>query len=76
MRVRPVCLGVGDAVELGELLEFLVRWLDSDDDGVAGSLQRFVGGGYGVDELRMDVARFAFLVGGRDGERLVGGDER
>ena len=77
MRVRPVCLDVGDAVELGEFLEFVVRWLDSDDDGVAGSLQRFVGhGSYGVDELRMDVARFAFLVGGRDGERLVGGDER
>lgn len=77
MRVRPVCLDVGDAVELGEFLGFLVRWLDSSDDGVAGSLQRFVGNAsYDIDELRMDLARFAFLVGGHDSELLFGGDER
>lgn len=77
MRVRSVCLDVGDAVELGEFLEFLVRWLDSSNDGVADSLQRFVGhGSYDIGELRMDLARFAFLVGGHDGVLLFGGDER
>lgn len=77
MRVRPVCLDTGDAVELGEMLEFLGRWLVSDRAGLAGSFERFVGSvGYDLDGLRADLARFAFLVGGNDGEELFGGDER
>lgn len=77
MKVRPVCLDAGDAVELGELLEVLGDWLGSDHDHFADSLCCFVGStGYTVDELRADVSRFAFLLGVTDGELLFGEDER
>ena len=77
MTVRPVCLDAGDAVELGELLEFLGRWLGCDGERLAASFCRFIGsGGYGIDELRADVERFAFLLGGTDGELLFDGGER
>jgi hypothetical protein len=76
MTVRPVCLDAGDAVELGELLEFLIGWLGCDCDRVAGSFRAFVGcDGYDIDGLRADMARFAFLLGG-DSETLVGGGQR
>lgn len=42
MTVRPVCLDAGDAVELGELLEFLGNWLVSDREILAVSLCRCV----------------------------------
>jgi hypothetical protein len=75
MTVGSVSLDVGDAVELAELLEFVVRWLDTDR-GLAGSLAAFVGHvGYDIDGLRADLARFAFLLGGDDGELLFGGGE-
>ena len=62
MTVRPVCLDAADAVELGELLEFLADWLVGGGELLAASLGRFVGiGAYDVDELRADLARFAFL---------------
>ena len=73
--VAAVCLRAEHAVELGELLEFLGDWLVDASDVVADSLTGFCGGGYGVEELRVDVARFAFLLGG-GGERFVFGDVR
>jgi len=77
MRVRPVCLDVDEAMELGELLEFLGRWLASDRERLAVSFARFVGSaGYDIDALRVDVSRFAFLLDGNDGEVLFDGDER
>jgi hypothetical protein len=46
-------------------------WLASDHDAVAASLTRFVGArAYGVDQLRDDLDRFAFLLDGNHGERL------
>ena len=77
MTVRPVWLDAGDAVELGELLVFVSGWLDSEGDLLAGSFRRFVGSdGYPIGGLRADLARFAFLLGGGDGEVLCGGGER
>ena len=77
MTVPQVCLDAGDAVELGEMLEFLGEWLECDRSRLADSLGRFVGSdGYDIDELRADLARFAFLVGVNDGELLFGRDER
>jgi len=77
MTVSPVALDAGDAVELGELLEFLAGWLDRDCDLLAGSFRRFVDGdGYDVDALREDLSRFAFLLGGSDSGLVVGGAER
>lgn len=77
MSVRPVVLEAGEAIELGELLEFLRGWLDRDGDRLAGSFGGFVGnGGYDLDELRRDLSRFAFLLGGDDGDLFLGGVER
>ena len=73
--VAAVRLRAEDAVELGELLEFLGSLFDHAPEVVAGALVSFCGAGYTVEDLRADVARFAFLLGG-DGERFVLGDDR
>jgi len=73
--VAGVRLRAEHAVELCELLGFLGDWLDDASGVVADSLTGFCGGGYRVEELRADLARLAFLVGG-DGERFVFGDDR
>ncbi|HMH93298.1 MAG TPA: hypothetical protein VK586_19715 [Streptosporangiaceae bacterium] len=64
-------LEAGDAAELGELLQFLSDWLARDHDHLEASLTGFVGtSGYGTRELRNDLNRFAFQLGGSDGEPL------
>ena len=64
-------LDVGDAAELAELLQFLRDWLTADHDPLDASLARFIGGpGYPLDQLRSDLDRFNFLLGGNDGEPL------
>ena len=76
MTVRSVSLAADDAVELGELLGLLLGWLGCDD-GLAGSFGAFVGnGGYDIDALCADLSRFAFLLGGDDGEMFLGGGGR
>jgi hypothetical protein len=61
-----------DLVELAEMVEFVHDLVASDPDTIADVLQRFLGvDGYNVDELKADLARLAFLLGG-DGERLFG----
>jgi hypothetical protein len=68
-------LDAGDAAELTELLRFLSDWLAASGDDLTGSLTRFVGTeGYDVDQLRRDLDRFTFLLGGNDGESLFGPD--
>lgn len=58
-----------EAVELAEMLEFVRDWIGTDPAATAASLQRFVGtDGYDLAELRRDLARFVFLLGG--GEEL------
>ncbi len=70
----PVRLDAVDAVELAELLEFLADWLDHHADRrVEHSLALFSGYGYDTHQLRADLARFVFLLGG-DGCRLLHGD--
>ena len=57
MEVRPVCLDAGDAVELGELLEFLGDWLVRDGDSLAASFRGVVGSdGYDVGVAGRPVA--------------------
>jgi hypothetical protein len=66
-----VNLSPDDAMELGQLLEFLDDWLATDHGPVNESLTRFVGcEAYGVQPLRHDLARFTFLLGESDGEGL------
>lgn len=73
-----VNLDTADAVELAELLGFLSDWLTgADRDRLDASLRRFVGtAGYDVAELRGDLDRFVFLLGGTDGEALFGSDHQ
>lgn len=73
MAASDVCVDGSDAAELAELLSFLGDWLASDNEVLTASLARFVDApGYKPAELRADLARFAFLLTGQDGERLFG----
>ena len=50
-----------------------VGWLPRDPDRLGPSLAEFVGQpGYGTAQLRQDLDRFIFLLGGDDGESLFG----
>jgi hypothetical protein len=66
-------LDTGDAAELAEMLEFLSDWLAADHGRLAVSLRDFIGNpAYGLSELRGDLDKFVFLLGGSDGEPLFG----
>jgi len=66
-----VNLSLDDAMELGQLLQFLDDWLATDHKQLSTSLARFTGiDGNGVGTLRDDLARFMFLLGETDGEGL------
>jgi len=57
------------------MLEFLSEWLARDPGRLAASLAQFVGHpACMVDELRGDLERFVFLLGGSDSEALFGHD--
>lgn len=74
--VAPVSLAAEDAVELAEMLEFLGEWIDSDHDRLSTIFDRFAAGLYDIDELRGDLARFVFLLGGNAEPFVFGGDEQ
>jgi hypothetical protein len=66
-------LDASDAAELAEMLQFLSQWLARDPGRLGPSLQDFVGHpAYGLAQLRTDLERFVFLLGGSDGEPLFG----
>ena len=68
-----VKLDATDAAELAEMLQFLSQWMARDPDRLSASLAQFVGHpAYGLAQLRQDLERFAFLLGGSDGEQLFG----
>jgi hypothetical protein len=68
-----VKLDVTDAAELAEMLQFLSQWLGRDPARLGASLEDFVGHpAYGITQLRGDLERFVFLLGGSDGEPLFG----
>jgi hypothetical protein len=70
--VEAVTLAADDALELGEMLEFLGDWIEFNPDRLGHWLERFTVGGYTLDELRADLARFAFVLGG-DGQSFIAG---
>jgi hypothetical protein len=48
-------------------------WVARDPDRLGASLEAFVGHpAYGTAQLRQDLDRFIFLLGGDDGESLFG----
>jgi hypothetical protein len=62
-----------DAAELAEMLQFLDGWLAHDPARLAASLEQFLGHpAYGLPQLRQDLERFVFLLGGSDGEQFFG----
>jgi len=64
-----VRLDVVDAAELAELLQFLSQWPARDRVSLGASLGEFAGHpAYNVGELRQDLDRFTFPLGGDDGE--------
>ena len=66
-------LDATDAAELTEILQFLRQWLSQDPGSLGASLEQFVGHpAYGLAQLRDDLERFVFLLGGSDGEPLFG----
>jgi len=68
-----VKLDTADAAELAEMLQFLSEWLAHDPARLAASRAEFVGHpAYGLPQLRQDLERFVFLLGGSDGEQLFG----
>jgi hypothetical protein len=68
-----VNLDAADAAELAELLQFLHDWLAADADRLDASLSGFVGSrAYDTIQLRADLNRFTFLLGGCDGENVFG----
>ena len=70
-----VRLDAVDAAEIAETLQFLSQWLTRDPARLGASLEQFVGHpAYNVGELRQDLDRFVFLLGGDDGESLFGPD--
>jgi hypothetical protein len=65
-------LTLPEVMELGQLLQLLAEWLDHDSAVLDPSLTQFIGThGYPLAELRADIARYAFLLGGNDGEHLL-----
>jgi hypothetical protein len=62
-----------DAFELAEMLEFLRHLLAAEADALGPALERFAG--YPLGQLRADLARFAFLLGG-DPTMFIEGDQR
>ena len=66
-------LDVVDAAELAELPQFLSQWLARDPARLGDSPAQFAGHpAYGLAQLRNDLQRFVFLLGGSDGEALSG----
>jgi len=66
-------LDPADATELTQLLQLIAGWLDADRQRLAPSLLDYIGHpAYGLDDLRNDLNRFTFLLGGDDGESLFG----
>jgi hypothetical protein len=66
-----------DNVELTETLQFIAGWLASDPARLTASLLDYAGHpAYGPQQLRQDLDRFTFLLGGSDGEDLFGTSEQ
>ena len=68
-----ISLDSTDAGELADMLQFLSEWLARDPERLGPSLGDFIGHpAYGTGDLRHDLERFIFLLGGSKGEPLFG----
>jgi hypothetical protein len=68
--VTEISVGVGDAIELAEMLRFIDDWLAGAGPAVARSFSGFVGSdGYSLEGLRADLDRFVGVLGVGAGDR-------
>ena len=69
-----ITLDLADATELAETLTLIAHWLSgSQQPALSQSPATFAGHPvYGIETLRADLHRFAFLLGLSDGEELFG----
>ena len=68
-------IDTADAIELAEILQLIAGWLAADPATLTPSFLAHIGHpAYGLDALRADLDRFTFLLGGNDGEFLLGED--
>ena len=75
--MAAVTLNANDAAELAKMLQSLADWLNRDPSRLGASLEDFVGHpAYNTCQLREDLDRFIFLLGGSDGESLFGPPSR
>ena len=66
------CIDTADAIELAETLQLITGWLAADPAVLAPSFLAHIGHpAYGLAHLTSDLNRFAFLLGGNDGEYLL-----
>jgi hypothetical protein len=66
-----ITLDTADAAELAETLQLITQWLTADPATLAPSFLAYIGHpAYGIQQLQDDLHRFAFLLGGNDGEPL------
>ena len=64
-------LDLSDAAELAEMLQFISDWLTADHATLDTPLTHFTANpGYNLSQLRTDLDRFTFLLGGNDGQPL------
>jgi hypothetical protein len=66
--------GISDACELAEILTFLREWLTTEPRLQALLAEGIGHPAYGIPQLRDDLDRFIFLLGGNDGEHLFTSD--
>jgi hypothetical protein len=65
-------INTGHAAELAEILQFLADWIAADREHLDTSLAEFIGSrGYHLNELPADLHRYAFLLGGNDGQAFL-----
>jgi hypothetical protein len=69
------CIDTADAIELTETLQLIAWWTAADPATLAPSFLAYIGHpAYDLQALHADLDRFAFLLGGNDGEFLTGQD--
>lgn len=69
------CIDTADAIELTQTLQLIAGWLAADPASLSGSVHAYIGHpAYGLTALRADLDRFTFLLGGNNGEFLLGED--
>jgi len=72
--MNDMTLALSDALELAELLQFLSEWVSREDDRLTCSFADYVGHpAYCIPQLRDDLDRFIFLLGGDEGKFVTGG---